>query len=82
MNLAEAITILITSILGLGMIDGFVGVAPGFQLVIDSVFISKNECTGLNGLTYKRLNGLLLDIGKHPYHDFPTPLNHAQDVGN
>src|SRR5712691_915425 len=79
MNFAESITILIAGILALGMINGFVRVAPDFQLVINRVFIGKNERTGLNDLTHERLNGLLLDIGKHSDDHLATSLNHTQD---
>src|SRR5450432_3452303 len=79
MHLTEAILIFVTGILGLGMIDGFVGVTPGFQLVINGVFISKNEGTSLDGLPHHGLNGLLLDIGEHLNDDFPTALDHPED---
>src|SRR5512147_2456268 len=78
-NFTETILVIIPSILGLGMIDGFMCVAPHFQRVINGVFIGKNECPWLNGLPDKRLNGHLLDVGEHLNDDFPTPLNHAQD---
>jgi hypothetical protein len=79
MDLAEPIAILISGILSLSMINSFMGVAPGFQLAIHAVFIGKNECTGLNGLTNDGLNGLLLDIGEHLNDHFPAPLDHAQN---
>jgi len=81
MNLAEAIFILITGIFGLSMIDGFMDIAPGFQLVVNGVFIGKNKRTGLDGLTHHGLNGLLLDIGEHLHHDLPAALDHTEDGG-
>ena len=79
MHLAEAIAILITRILGLGMIDRFMGIPSGFQRIINSVCISINERTGLGRLTKEGLSGRLLDIGNHPYDNFPTALNHAKN---
>jgi hypothetical protein len=79
MDLAEAIAVFITGILSLGMIDGFMSIAPGFELVINGVFIGKDKRTGLDGLTDRRLNGRLLDVGKHLNHNCPATLDHAQD---
>jgi hypothetical protein len=81
MDFAKAVAIFITGVLGLSMIDRFMGIAPGIQLVVNGVFIGKNECAGLDSLTDEGLNGLLLDIGKHPNNDFSTALDHAEDGG-
>lgn len=78
-DLTEAILVLITSIFGLGMMDGFMGIAPGFQLAINGVFIGKNDRTGLDGLTHQGLNGLLLDVGEYLNNDFPAALDHAEE---
>ena len=77
--LTETILNIITGIPSLDMIDGFMCITPGFQRVINSIFISKNECARLNGLPDKRLNSRLLNVGEHPDHHFPAALNHAQD---
>src|SRR5258706_4530195 len=79
MDLTETIAVFITGILRLGMIDGFMRIAPGFQLVINGVFISKNERAGLDGLTDERRNSRLLAIPVHLNRNFPAPLGHAQD---
>ena len=79
MHLMKTIPVVVTGIFGLGMIDCFMGIAPGLQLTINGVFIGKNERAGLDSLTHQGLDGLLFDIGEHLNNDLSAALDHAED---
>ena len=78
-NFVKPITIFISGIFTVGVIDCFVVIAPLCQASINVVLIGINECAWLDGLLNKRLNGGLLDIFKH-MDDYLSPaLDHPED---
>ena len=59
----KVVAILITGILPLGMVDGFVCIAPPDEAGGDGVFIGVDERSRLHIALNEWLNGWLLDIG-------------------
>ena len=51
------------------MTDGLVAVAETRKSGIDAIFVSINVRAFGDGLLNDRMEGRLLDIGKHPDHD-------------
>jgi hypothetical protein len=78
-DLAQAVTILVTGMLAAAMADGLVPVAPVLQAGIDVVLVGVDEGTlgdaGLDDWSDRRL----LDVGQHPDHHLAATLQQAQD---
>jgi hypothetical protein len=81
MHFMKAIAIFITRIFARRMIDGLVLIAPFFKTRVNIVLIRVQQATRLNHLHQHRFDRYLLDIGQHSNHDFPIPLQQAQDRG-
>lgn len=79
MNLVKAISIFITGILTVGVIDCFVIIAPFNQAAVDVVLIGVNEGSSPDGLFNQRFDGHLLDIFQHLNDHLPTSLEHPKD---
>lgn len=79
MDFTQTVSILIASIFTRPMTHSFVGIAPLRQGIVDGVFIGIDLGARCNDCFDEWLNSRLLDIGKHPNHNRPTPLNHAEN---
>jgi hypothetical protein len=79
MPFAEVVSIIVTSVFALSMVNRQVAIAPRFQTVINGIFIGVNEGAWLQNCRQDRLNRLLLHVGEPGSDDLTTPLNHAQD---
>src|SRR3954468_24719959 len=78
-HLAEPVAVFVARILGPGMADRFVLIAPALQAGVDAVFVGVDErAFGNRGLD-DRLDRGLLHIGQHVQDYLATTLDQAED---
>ena len=75
----EAVSIFITCILALGVVNRLMLIPPLLQTVVDGVLIGEYQCAFRNVHFNHGLDGLLLHIGQHSQHDLTATLHHAKD---
>src|SRR4051812_44215436 len=78
-DLAEAVAVVIPSVLAPRVADGFVPVAPLLQARVDVVLVGVDQGACGDGGLDDRLDRDLLDIGQHVQCDFTAALDQAQD---
>src|SRR3954465_6018113 len=61
------------------MTDGLVAVAETRKLGVDAILVSIDARAFGDGLLDDRMDGCLLNIGKHPDDDLAAALDHAED---
>ena len=79
MDLAEAVAVLVPGVFASTMTDGLVAVAEAREPSVDAIFVSIDVRAFGDSLLDDRMDGCLLDIGKHPDHDMAAALDHAED---
>src|SRR3954452_1810593 len=79
MDFAEAVAILVPSILASAMVDGLVTKAPLRQSAIDRVLVGIDQAAQGHAGQDQRLDRRLLNIGQHVQDHGATALDHAED---
>ncbi len=79
MHLVESITILVPSVFTVTVTYGLMPVAPGWQRVVDVIFVRIHQGSRCNRRLDQRHDGFLLDVGQHTNHDVSTALYHAEN---
>src|SRR4051794_25121392 len=78
-DLAEAIAVLVAGVFASTMVDCLVAVAETRKSGVDAILVSIDDRAFGDGLLDDRMDGRLLDIGKHPDHHLAAALDHAED---
>src|SRR4051794_38677834 len=78
-DLAEPVAVVIPRVHAPGVAHRLVAVAPLVQAGVDVVLVGVDEGAPGDRGPDDRLDRLLLDIGQHPQHHLPAPLDQAED---
>src|SRR5687768_7203320 len=78
-DLAEPVAVLVPGVFASTMTDGLVAVAETREPGVDAILVGIDGRALGDGLLDDRVDGRLLDIGKHPDYDLAAALDHAED---
>jgi hypothetical protein len=78
-DLAKSVWVIVTRVLAFGMAECLVGEPPFRQSRVDFVFIRVDQGPGFGDGVDDRLDGFLLDVGKHAHYNLTAARDHAED---
>ena len=79
MDLMEAVAVFIPSVFAFAMADGLVLISPCRKAGTDIILVGMDQSAFGNPFSDDGLDGLLLNIGKHPKDSLSSPLDQPQN---